>query len=539
MGRFVGIFMSPSRQWVVRSGFFFIAFVLLLLAAAIVGTHRVQADLEHASAAQVEKADAVLHDIDTLFGELAARVDAPACTPGFLQQLRLVAMRPDGINEMIYMPEGRPLCSANFDRFEAGWPLGLPDLVEGNGGTLWLNRPLAALGYPGLVGSVVQRGDFAVVVPVSDEVVSLDWAQAAIAARLSDGTMRRLDLAGANWDYDARGMAAPGTSGWLHAVVCTADRLFCAAQSTTFDRVVAAFGNWIGLGVLGAALAAVWISGVAYRVVQRFFAFEARFLRNFTAERIICTYQPVLDLAADRICGCEVLVRWRDLDDRVVFPDQFLPIVERHGLTMDLTRFVVASAHAELHAHVPEGTRLQVNFNVAPRDLDAAALIAALQCFDLEHGRFRIAVEIVETEAFDCEKAGRAVDALRRAGVACYLDDFGRGFSSLHSVAALGIDGVKVDRSFAMAAETSLLAQMLPEALRMIRNAGRKTVVEGVETAERLAMLRATGLVDYVQGYFIARPLPIERFVQILVEYEGGTASHRPELQRPLAVVRR
>ena len=90
-------------------------------------------------------------------------------------------------------------------------------------------------------------------------------------------------------------------------------------------------------------------------------AFEARFLRHFDAKSIICTYQPILSLDNDSIHGCEVLVRWRDVDGSVVFPDQFLPIIERRGLTRALTRYVIDKAWAELSERVPAGRRLQIN----------------------------------------------------------------------------------------------------------------------------------------------------------------------------------
>jgi EAL domain-containing protein (putative c-di-GMP-specific phosphodiesterase class I) len=89
----------------------------------------------------------------------------------------------------------------------------------------------------------------------------------------------------------------------------------------------------------------------------------------------------------------------------------------------------------------------------------------------------------------------------------------------MHNLAGLSVDGVKLDRSFAMAPDNSMMAQMLRHAVEMIEETGRVMVVEGVETAERLALLRGMqARIDFVQGYFIARPLDIADFAAFLRE---------------------
>jgi EAL domain-containing protein (putative c-di-GMP-specific phosphodiesterase class I) len=145
-------------------------------------------------------------------------------------------------------------------------------------------------------------------------------------------------------------------------------------------------------------------------------------------------------------------------------------------------------------------------------------LIEVFRLFDKHPHHVDLAVEIVESEDLAIEAAQRSIEALARAGIRTYLDDFGTGYSSIHHLAALSLEGVKLDRAFAMATDGTLMAQMLPHALEMMQRTKRLTVVEGVETEERLKALRATSLVDFVQGYFIARPLDIERFAQFLVQ---------------------
>jgi EAL domain-containing protein (putative c-di-GMP-specific phosphodiesterase class I) len=109
----------------------------------------------------------------------------------------------------------------------------------------------------------------------------------------------------------------------------------------------------------------------------------------------------------------------------------------------------------------------------------------------------------------------------------------------MQNLAGLAVDGVKLDRAFAMAPDNSMMAQMLRHAVEMIEETGRVMVVEGVETAERLALLRGMqARIDFVQGYFIARPLDIAGFAAFLNEnapLRAAAASGRetaPALQR-------
>jgi EAL domain-containing protein (putative c-di-GMP-specific phosphodiesterase class I) len=168
---------------------------------------------------------------------------------------------------------------------------------------------------------------------------------------------------------------------------------------------------------------------------------------------------------------------------------------------------------------VPPQVKLQVNFNIFPADLDAGWLRDLMVIFENSGSRFNIVVEIVESDQVDVDRAQREIASLRRYGIHTHLDDFGTGYSNIQNLATLAIDGVKLDRSFAMAADNSLMCKMLGNAIDMVHAAGHRVTVEGVETEDRLRMVEATGQVDFVQGYLIARPLDIARFVQFLGEH--------------------
>lgn len=321
----------------------------------------------------------------------------------------------------------------------------------------------------------------------------------------------------------------PFKDGSYYAEVCVPDGIACVVGKAALSDILSANLNYVIMGLAVCAVLALGISGQLHALLRRIWSFEARFLRHFKPQNIICTYQPIKALASDTISGCEVLVRWRDVNGSTVFPDQFLPIIARHNLGRQLTEFVVEKAFAELSAKVPERFKLQVNFNIFPRDLDAVWLREILSRFDPLAERFKVVIEIVESDEVEIEHAQRQIEALRRVGVNTHLDDFGTGYSNIQNLASLALEGVKLDRSFAMSADGSLMDKMLVSTIEMIHATGHRLTVEGVESEARLRMLKATGHVDFVQGYLISRPIEINRFVMFL-EQQNTPALRRPRL---------
>jgi EAL domain-containing protein (putative c-di-GMP-specific phosphodiesterase class I) len=413
-------------------------------------------------------------------------------------------------------------------------PLGVPDVQSDEYGfSLWYDHALDFLGRPGLIGNIVLFGDLAVIVPPQpDPIMQTPW--------IAYEVISILPTTGAYWHRNGRPglhnrtvqagpMAAfvPSSDGAFYASACVPDGGTCVAMKAYLSDIVAAKLPAIALVIAVSAIIALAVSGQLHAYIRRFWSFESRFRRHFKPENIICTYQPILSIETGQISGCEVLVRWRDVDDSVIFPDQFLPIIAKHGLTRDLTRMVVRRAFDELSVKAPPHLRLQVNFNIAPADLDALWLRETLAVFDEAGDRFRIVVEIVESHEVQIGHAAREIEALRRFGIRTQLDDFGTGYSNIQNLASLPLDGVKLDRSFAMAEEGALMHRMMFSTIEMIHAAGHRLTVEGVESEERLRQLAATGHVQFAQGYHIARPLDIDRFVLVLNE---RAAASRPRL---------
>ena len=190
--------------------------------------------------------------------------------------------------------------------------------------------------------------------------------------------------------------------------------------------------------------------------------------------------------------------------------------MERTGHTLAFTQMVADKAHEELSGHLPADLPLQINFNVFASDFDSETLLRIFSKFAGRDSHLTVAVELVENDQIDFEKAQLPVEELGRAGIKTYIDDFGTGYSSIERVARLAVHGVKLDRSFAMSPPDSVLGRMLLQVIDMIKTSGHLIVVEGVETEARLNLLRSTGVVDYIQGYAVSRPVGIDEFIAFL-----------------------
>lgn len=523
MSAFVNPFVSGKHRQPVAFAIWLALTLALLAAGAWFWSIQIHQSLKSEAKASLAHFDTLQVNVTSAFAELqAAAVDEP-CSEPFLRELRRVAFKPDGLNEFMYAPGGVVTCSTSIASASTGIPLGPPDIAPNeNGIAYWVNKSLDAVGLAEVTGNVAFQEPFALVIPPLSSWAAdqASWAKREFVLALPDG--RVWHLGGAEGVHAAatamQASAAPSSK--LHAVVCGKDHPYCVAAAADITEIALTWRPELLLAVGLVAFYAIWPASVAYHALERYWSLEHRFQRNLNTDSIVCAYQPIVDLRTGRISGCEVLARWRDVDGSIVPPDKFVDIVARSGQTLAFTKMVAERAFDELSRNLPQDIRLQVNFNIFPRDLDCEKLSETFRVFGSERTRFPLALEIVESDALAVDNAEREIEALARRGIRTYIDDFGNGYSSIHRVASLAIHGVKLDRSFAMAPSESLMARMLVHALDMIASSGREIVVEGVETQDRLDLLIETNRVAYVQGYLISRPLPIERFAEF-VETHG------------------
>ncbi|MCP8885216.1 EAL domain-containing protein [Devosia sp. XJ19-1] len=535
MSRIVGLLIAGTHDRGLRLALWVLAFAAMLSVATWVVAEQVSINMRTETQRSLAGYERLRTNVLSTFDEMDRRLTQPACSPEYLDELRRIAFLPDGINELLYAPNGVVLCSVNSGRLVQPIMLGNPDIVPDNPFAMafWIDLDLKFLGLEGMTGTLAQRGNVALIVPPQPlPDTGPRWMDQELVFRFNDELwMHRNGEAGLY--AEALKTTGPALAsvfkGVFYQLSCDSGGIHCIAGRSYLTQLFGLGWATVGVILLVAAVLAAWVAQQLQLLIERYWSFEARFLRRLEKGSVVCAYQPVLNLKTGVVTGCEVLARWKDVDGTIVPPDRFLPIIERHGMTVRFTALVVAYAYADLVARLPRDMRLQINFNIFPQDLDAEQLVPIFAPFLTDGSPFDVVVEIVETAEISPETAQVEIERLRAAGLKVYIDDFGAGYSSMHNLAALSIDGVKLDRSFAMAPNHSVMARMLDHAIDLVQASGRSLVVEGVETNERLEALKATGVVDFAQGYGISRPLLIDAFVAYLGEH-GPRPQSRPRL---------
>lgn len=227
-------------------------------------------------------------------------------------------------------------------------------------------------------------------------------------------------------------------------------------------------------------------------------------------------YQPVLNLAAQKIVGFEALLRWRHPTEGLILPADFVPLAEELGLIMPIGEWVIREAFTEA-ARWPASMRIAVNVSTVQfeRGSLVGVLVNALAASGLAPDR----VEIEITETLFLEQSEINLDILHQLhalGLKVALDDFGTGFSALSYLLAFPFDKIKIDGSFVRALDSTAGAHII---LRSVADIGQRmgmvTTAEGIETAEQLRSVRALGYTE-AQGFLIARPMNRDAIRQLL-----------------------
>ncbi|MER1968096.1 EAL domain-containing protein [Castellaniella sp. GW247-6E4] len=217
-------------------------------------------------------------------------------------------------------------------------------------------------------------------------------------------------------------------------------------------------------------------------------------------------YQPIVDLRTRRWLGVEALIRWPGTG---IGPEVFIPIAEQIGLIRDITRRVCALAARDCVAAPAAIARLSINLSAADiRTMDTARILETL-LRALGDG-MRLSVELTERSLLEPTRCGPVIQAVRAMGIQVVIDDFGAGYANLQSLAALELDGIKIDRSLSQKVGTSPAASLIiRHVCALARALGLSIVAEGVETETQASLLYGHGI-RQAQGWLFGHPVPID-----------------------------
>ena len=265
----------------------------------------------------------------------------------------------------------------------------------------------------------------------------------------------------------------------------------------------------------------LFVSKMNARVSERV-GLEHALRAAIRGEQFFLEYQPIVDLATQKLASLEALLRWRDPVRGVIQPGEFIEVAEETGLIADLGDFVLRRICAQLREWLDLNIDVvPIAFNVSSRQIERQDMLSVITAAT---GEAWIDPKLLHFELTESalmaghERHTPVLTRLRELGLKVSVDDFGTGYSSLSYLKHLPIDHLKIDRAFVRDLCASANGDAIVTAIiHMAASLGLGTIAEGIESLEQLRRLRELGA-TMGQGFYFSRPLSAEACLRLLTE---------------------
>lgn len=253
---------------------------------------------------------------------------------------------------------------------------------------------------------------------------------------------------------------------------------------------------------------------------------EMLYIRNFIEESLPSAIdekqfqmylQPKYSIVQNHIVGAEALVRWQHPDRGMIYPNEFIPVIEENGYIKKVDYYIWKEACNFLKRCEQAGIKnCPVSVNVSRLHLTDTVFMDYLAQTIHEAGIPKEQLELEITETIGDEQISNMAELLKHQGYKLLMDDFGSGYSSLNILLETPFDVIKLDKKFMENMMVSEKGRLILEyVVAMADKLGLELLAEGVETEEQVELLRKIGC-DNVQGYYYAKPMPVEDFFELL-----------------------
>jgi EAL domain-containing protein (putative c-di-GMP-specific phosphodiesterase class I)/GGDEF domain-containing protein len=243
-------------------------------------------------------------------------------------------------------------------------------------------------------------------------------------------------------------------------------------------------------------------------------------------------HQPQIDLKTLRVCSSECLIRWNHKSEGFISPVVFIPLAEDLGLINQLTLWVIKRSLIQ-HKQILINNNHMVSINISGKDIayehffnNALTIIE-----ESEIPAEKIILELTESASISHNQQSLdLIQKLSDLGFTISIDDFGTGYSSMAQVSHLPFQELKVDRQFVENVNDDKKRKTIAEAtVKMAKGLGLEVVAEGINSQEDEDTLRSFGC-DIGQGYYYAKPMPIEDYLDWLALQNNGRTQKRVDL---------
>ena len=230
--------------------------------------------------------------------------------------------------------------------------------------------------------------------------------------------------------------------------------------------------------------------------------------------------QPVIRTISGTLCSAEALSRWIDPVYGLLSPADFIPALEESRQIQKLDLYVLEEICRTYRSRVDKGLPvIPISFNLSRIDFYSGSIFeevdAIVRKYQVPH--HMIHVEITESVFVkDGVSISTQIDKFRDAGFEMWMDDFGSGYSSLNVLKDYHFDEIKIDMAF-LSSFTQKAKDIIKSTVRMAKDIGIHTLVEGVETEEQMRFIRSIGC-EKIQGWYYGRPMPLSELESCIRE---------------------
>ncbi|BEU03643.1 hypothetical protein OAG1_24430 [Agarivorans sp. OAG1] len=271
--------------------------------------------------------------------------------------------------------------------------------------------------------------------------------------------------------------------------------------------------------------------GESARTIKSLFAQREEFKAALANQELQLYYQAQVNTKTGLVIGAEALLRWLHPNLGIRSPVSFLQAIEDHPLIIDLGEWVINQALAQLERWQQQGVHLKVSVNISAFHIQQDNFAERLDHLSKQYPTVKpgcLELEITETGVLDdFAQVAKVMAQCQGLGFSFALDDFGTGYASLSYLQSLPAELIKIDRSFVR----DVLDD--PKDLRMIKGIislakvfSLPVIAEGVESKAQQDKLLSLGC-ELAQGYFYAKALPEQEFLEWLCNRQRGAASNQ------------
>ena len=276
---------------------------------------------------------------------------------------------------------------------------------------------------------------------------------------------------------------------------------------------------------------AVFFSKEMAEQVEHRHSIELDLRAALESEELNLHYQPIISSTTGNVVGVEALLRWCHPLYGNLPPAEFIPVAEIAGLLPAIGEWVLNRAMTDSK----NWPHLEVAVNLSPVQFRHVDLETMLRQLIVKHGvdPDRFVLEITEGVLLEStDRVSKVLAAIRDMGFKTALDDFGTGYSSLSYLCNFQFDKIKIDRSFISSiSKVDSSKTIIKSVVTLGRGLGMDIVAEGIETEFEALMMTRFGCTE-LQGFFFARPIPVDQMIKFLETFEPRPLGEENEAVR-------